>query len=144
MRDQGICTGRVARGGVERQLTMPTQGRADRVARRIQEELSTMLLFDLSDPRLKAVFITDVRVDRELAYANIFVSALEGMERSEEILAGFNSASGYIRRRLAQSIDLRSFPQIRFNWDPVPENADRIDKLLASLHDDEEPDEENG
>ena len=103
-----------------------------------------MLLFDLSDPRLKAVFITDVRVDRELAYANIFVSALEGMERSEEILAGFNSASGYIRRRLAQSIDLRSFPQIRFNWDPVPENADRIDKLLASLHDDEEPDEENG
>lgn len=123
---------------------MASQGRADRVARRIQEEISTMLLFDLSDPRLEAVFITDVRVDRELAYANIFVSALEGVERSEEILAGFHSASGYIRRRLAQSLDLRSFPQLRFNWDPVPENADRIDKLLASLHDDEEPDEENG
>ena len=123
---------------------MASQGRANRVARRIQEEISTLLLFDLSDPRLDGVFITDVRVDREMAYANIFVSALEGLERSEEILEGFNSASGYIRRRLAQSIDLRSFPQLRFNWDPVPENADRIDKLLASLHDDEEPDEENG
>jgi ribosome-binding factor A len=123
---------------------MASQGRANRVARRIQEEISTLLLFDLSDPRLDGVFITDVRVDREMAYANIFVSALEGVERSEEILEGFNSASGYIRRRLAQSIDLRSFPQLRFNWDPVPENADRIDKLLASLHDDEEPDEENG
>lgn len=116
---------------------MSSQGRANRVAQRVKEELSTMLLFNLSDPRLEGVFITDVKVDRELAYANIFVSALEGVERSEEILAGFQSASGFIRRQLAQSINLRSFPHLRFNWDPVPENADRIDKLLASLHDDE-------
>lgn len=116
---------------------MTSQGRAQRVAQRIKEELSTMLLFDLSDPRLKGVFVSHVKVDRELAYANIFVSALEGVERSEDILDGFNSASGYIRRQLAQAIDLRSFPHLRFNWDPVPENADRIDKLLASLRDDE-------
>jgi len=97
-----------------------------------------MLLFNLSDPRLDSVFVTHVKVDRELAYANIFVSALEGVSRSEEILEGFHSAAGYIRRMLAQSLDLRTFPQLRFHWDPVPENADRIDKLLASLHDDEE------
>jgi ribosome-binding factor A len=115
---------------------MASQGRADRVAQRIKEVLSTMLLFDLSDPRLDSVFITHVKVDRELAYANIFVSALEGVSRSEEILEGFQSASGYIRRNLAQSIDLRTFPQLRFHWDPVPENADRIDKLLASLNKD--------
>ncbi len=121
---------------------MPSQGRANRVAQRIKEELSTMLLFDLSDPRLNSVFVTHVKVDRELAYANIFVSALEGVSRSEEILEGFQSASGYIRRKLAQSLDLRTFPQLRFHWDPVPENADRIDKLLASLHKEEE--EETG
>ena len=115
---------------------MASQGRANRVAQRIKEVLSTMLLFDLSDPRLDSVFITHVKVDRELAYANIFVSALEGVSRSEEILEGFQSASGYIRRNLAQSIDLRTFPQLRFHWDPVPENADRIDKLLASLNKD--------
>lgn len=114
---------------------MTSQSRANRIARRIKEELSSMMLLDLSDPRLEGVFITDVRVDREMAYANIFVSALEGAERSNDILEGFNSASGYIRRRLAQSIDLRSFPHLRFNWDPTPENADRIDKLLASLRD---------
>jgi ribosome-binding factor A len=118
---------------------MASQGRANRVANRIKEELSTMLLFNLSDPRLEGVFVTHVKVDRELAYANIFISALEGVERSEEILEGFQSAAGYIRRSLAQSLDLRSFPKLRFNWDPVPENADRIDKLLASLHNDDEP-----
>ena len=121
---------------------MPSQGRASRVAQRIKEEMSTMLLVELSDQRLDSVFVTHVKVDRELAYANIFVSALEGVSRSEEILEGFRSAAGYIRRKLAQSLDLRSFPQLRFHWDPVPENADRIDKLLASLHKDEE--EESG
>jgi ribosome-binding factor A len=123
---------------------MPSQGRVNRVAQRIKEDLSTMLLFDLQDPRLAGVFITHVKVDRELAYANIFVSALEGMERSSEILKGFAAASGFIRRRLAESLDLRSFPQLRFNWDPTPEDADRIDKLLASLRDkeDDEPDED--
>ena len=121
---------------------MPSQGRANRVAQRIKEELSTLMLFDLSDPRLQGVFITHVKVDRELAFANIFVSALEGSERSEEILEGFRSAAGYIRRRLAQAIDLRSFPNLRFNWDPVPEHADKIDKLLASLHDDDDDDKE--
>ena len=121
---------------------MASQGRANRVAQRVKEELSTMMLFDLSDPRLEGVFITDVKVDRELAYANIFVSALEGAERSEEILEGFQSASGFIRRQLARSLDLRSFPHLRFNWDPVPENADRIDKLIASLHEDEVDEDE--
>lgn len=119
---------------------MPSQGRANRVAQRIQEELSTLLIFEVSDPRLSGVFITHVKVDRELAFANIFVSALEGEERSEEILEGFRSASGFLRSQLAHRIDLRSFPQLRFNWDPVPENADRIDKLIASLHKDDETD----
>ena len=65
-----------------------------------------MMIFEISDPRLEQVFITYVKVDRELAYANIFVSALEGSERSEEILEGFRSASGFIRSQLARKIDL--------------------------------------
>jgi ribosome-binding factor A len=120
---------------------MVSQGRANRIAQRIKEELSELLLFEVSDPRLSGVNITDVRVDRELAYANIFFSALEGAERKEEILEGFSHAMGFLRRQLAQRIQLRSFPQIRFNWDPTPEHADRIDRLITSLHQDEGQDE---
>lgn len=112
---------------------MPSQGRANRVAQRIKEELSSLLIFEVSDPRLDAVFITHVKVDREMAYANIFVSALEGSERSEDILEGFESAAGFLRSQLAHKIQLRAFPRLRFHWDPIPENADRIDKLIASL-----------
>lgn len=92
-----------------------------------------MLIRELSDPRLKLIYVTDVTVDRELAYADIFVSAVEGNSRSQEILDGLESASGFIRRTLAARVELRVFPRLRFHWDPTPENADRIEKVLAEL-----------
>jgi ribosome-binding factor A len=92
-----------------------------------------MLLHDLGDPRLRLVSVTDVKVDRELTYADIFVSALEGNARSHEILQGLESAGGFIRRELAARVELRSFPRLRFHWDPTPENADRIERALANL-----------
>ena len=93
-----------------------------------------MLLRDLSDPRLKDVFVTDVKLDRELSFADVFLSALEGGLRSREIMEGMSSASGFIRKTLASRIELRSFPQLRFHWDPTPESADRIERMLAELH----------
>ena len=116
---------------------MPNEVRLQRISDRIREILSEMLIREINDPRLEGIFITDVTVDRELAYANIFVSCLEGSTRSKEILAGFKHASGFIRRELANRIDLRSFPHLRFHWDPTPENADHIDRLINELHKDE-------
>jgi ribosome-binding factor A len=116
---------------------MVSKMRAQRIGERIREELSEMLVNMITDPRLQWVSVTDVRVDRELAYANIFVSALDGSERKDEIMDGFHSAQGFIRRQLAQRVDIRSFPQLRFHWDPTPENADRIEQLIASLHDED-------
>ena len=92
-----------------------------------------MLIREISDPRLQQIFITDVKVDRELAFADIYVSAVEGAERSDEVLAGLKSASGFIRRALAARVELRTFPRLRFHWDPTPENADHIEKLLEQL-----------
>jgi len=92
-----------------------------------------MLIHELHDPRLKQIFITDVKVDRELVIADIYVSAVEGSVRSAEILAGLESASGFIRKQLSSSVEIRSFPRLRFHWDPTPENADHIEKLLTEL-----------
>jgi ribosome-binding factor A len=112
---------------------MPKGIRLQRIADRIRQELSEMLIREISDPRLQQIFVTDVRVDRELAFADIYVSAVEGVERSEEVLAGLESASGFMRRTLAARIELRTFPRLRFHWDPTPENADHIEKLLLQL-----------
>ncbi len=113
---------------------MPSPLRLQRIADRIREELSDMVVREISDPRLAGISITGAKVDRELSYADIFVSAIEGHEREPEIIAGLQHASGFLRRSLAERIDLRVFPRLRFHWDPTPERADHIEKLLAELH----------
>jgi ribosome-binding factor A len=117
--------------------------RTERIANRIRDELSEIIFFEASDPRLLGVSVTDVTVDRELAYADIYVSALEGSQRSEEVIAGLEHARNYLRRQLAQRIDLRTFPQLRFHWDPTFERAEHIDQLIASLHVNEDNDNDN-
>ena len=112
---------------------MPSGVRLQRIADRIRQEMSEVLIKEISDPRLHQVYVTDVRVDRELAYADVYVSAVEGKPRSAEILAGMESASGFLRRTLSARVDLRAFPRLRFHWDPTPENADHIEKVLAQL-----------
>ena len=92
-----------------------------------------MLIHEISDPRLKQIFVTDVKIDRELAFADVFVSALEGVERSADVLAGLESAAGFLRRTLSARVELRAFPRLRFHWDVTPENADRIERILAEL-----------
>lgn len=121
---------------------MPSKLRIARIADRIRNELSEMLIKELQDPRLSGVMVTDVSLDRELAYADIYVSAVEGQERAPEVLEGLRSASGFIRRALTERIDLRSFPRIRFHWDVTPERADHIERLLSSLQDEESIQEE--
>jgi len=112
---------------------MPSGIRLQRIADRVRQELSELLIREVNDPRLQHIFITDVKIDKELAFADVYVSAIEGSERSVEILAGLESASGFFRRILAAKVELRAFPRLRFHWDPTPENADHIEKVLAGL-----------
>jgi ribosome-binding factor A len=112
---------------------MPSKIRMRRIADRVREVLSEMLVKEVADPRLLGIQITDVRIDRELVVADVFVSAVEGEERSGEILKGLRHAAGFFRSELAARIDLRAFPKLRFHWDPTPERADHIERLLASI-----------
>ncbi len=128
---------------------MVSKVRTQRIAEQIREDLSDLLHNVVTDPCLEGVTITDVTVDRELAYAKIYVSALEGSERKDEIMDGLDRARGFLRYQLTQLIELRSFPQLRFAWDATAERAARIDDLIASLHtsesqteDDEAPTDE--
>lgn len=120
---------------------MPSKIRLQRISDRIRNELAEMLLKEVQDPRLSGISVTDVKVDRELAYADIYVSAVEGQERTREVMEGLHSASGFLRRELAVRVDLRVFPRLRFHWDPTPERADHIERILASLREDEQAEE---
>jgi ribosome-binding factor A len=113
---------------------MVSKNRSTKIAERIREELSEIILMQSSDPRLKGITITDSKVDRELAYADIYVCALEGIQRENEVLSGLEHAQGYLRSELAHRMVLRVFPRLRFHWDPTFENADKIERLIIQIH----------
>jgi ribosome-binding factor A len=116
---------------------MPSKLRLKRISDRIKQEISEMLVTGkVSDPRLISVFVTDVIVDRELYFANIYVSSLDGQDQSESIIQGLEHASGFLRSNLADKIELRSFPKLRFFWDETPERADKIERMLDNLKED--------
>ena len=112
---------------------MATKARARKVAERIREELADILTRDVADPRLAMITIMDVDVDRELAFAHVFVYAGGEDDRMDEVLAGLEGAQGYLRSKLAARIQLRSFPQLRFRWDASHQRGARIEELLDSL-----------
>ncbi len=123
---------------------MPSQARARRVGERIQEELADILQRAVADPRLTMVTITGVDVDRELAFATVYVTARGEADRSKEVLEGLESARGFLRSQLATRIQLRSFPQLRFRWDTTLVKATRIEELLDQIKGEKEQDTEHG
>ncbi len=109
---------------------MPSETRARRVADRINRELAILLQRKVADPRLAGLTVTGVDVDRELVYATIYVTA---QDDEQEVLTALVSARGFLRKELASSIPMRSFPQLRFRWDYSPDRGARVDELLERL-----------
>lgn len=109
---------------------MPSETRARRVADRINRELAILLQRKVADPRLADLTITGVDVDRELAYATIYVVA---QDDEQSVMTALASARGFLRKQLTSAIPMRSFPQLRFRWDHSPDRGARVDELLDRL-----------
>lgn len=99
----------------------------------MQQEIATLLQTEMKDPRLTLVTVTRVNIDRELEYANVFVSTVGDADRRDEVMRVLNGARGYIRREVAHRIQLRRAPEIKFHWDPSPEKAEAVNQLLDEL-----------
>lgn len=119
---------------------MPSEARARRVADRISRELAVILQRETADPRLSMITVTGVEVDRELAYATVYVSTydLEERDRATQVLGALERATGFLRSRLAKRIPMRTFPKLRFRWDASPDRGARVDELLEQLRQEEE------
>ena len=115
--------------------------RQKRTADRIRTILSELVLREVRDPRLQGLTITEVLIDRELQYADIYTSALGDETRETEVMTALDGASSFLRRELAGRLDIRTVPQLHFHWDPTLAHAERVSQLLDSL---EIPDEFDG
>lgn len=105
----------------------------DRMGERIQAILSELLLREVADPRLKHITVTEVRIDHELMYANIYINALGDESRQKEVLMGLERAKGFLRREVAKRVRLRSAPELHFHWDTTLERGERMHRLIDDL-----------
>jgi ribosome-binding factor A len=116
----------------------------DRMNERVRIILSELLLREVSDPRLQNVTVTEVKMDPELMFADIYVNALGDETREDEVMQGLGSAGGFLRREVGKRVRLRNTPELHFHWDKTLERGERINQLIASLDiPPAEPEEEN-
>jgi len=105
----------------------------ERMADRIREILSSLLLMEVTDPALQGITVTDVRLDQELEYANVFVNALGDDLRERDVMAGLTRANGFLRREVAKRVKLRRAPMLRFHWDTTLTRGEAIEQALDRL-----------
>lgn len=111
---------------------MPSH-KIDRINEDVKREICAIFR-DLKDPRISEMLtVVHVEVTRDLSYATVRVSAMEGMEKTKESVKGLKSASGYIRRELGRRLSLRAVPELRFVADDSIAYSAQISKLLNDL-----------
>jgi ribosome-binding factor A len=105
----------------------------DRIAGRIRQILSVLILREVSDPRLQGLTVTDVEIDSELMYARVYVNALGEEERMSEIMGALKQAKGFLRREVGKRLSLRRVPDMGFYWDESLDRGARMDMLINQL-----------
>ncbi len=96
--------------------TIPARGL--RVADQIQRDLAEIVAFELKDPRVGMITITEVQITPDYAHAKVFFTMLkDSKEAIDNTVAGLSAASGYIRGQLGRRLHIHTLPQLHFVYD---------------------------
>ncbi|MBR9985398.1 MAG: 30S ribosome-binding factor RbfA [Desulfosarcina sp.] len=112
--------------------------RAERVGGQVQKVLAGLIRKGVNDPRLAQVTITGVTLSRDLRIAKVYFTAHGGAHDEPVLLAGFESAKGFIKRELASALGLRYMPELKFFYDASFDYGAQINRVLKSLQIDDE------
>jgi ribosome-binding factor A len=112
--------------------------RTRRLAERIAVIVAELLERRIKDPRLGFVTVTEVRLTSDWREATVYYTVFGSAEEQAETAAALRSATGVIRSEVGRLIGLRHTPSIEFVADALPENAQRIDDLVAAAREADE------
>jgi ribosome-binding factor A len=108
--------------------------RIERLNSVIQQEISQLLRDQVNDPRLTSLIsITEVSTSSDLKHTKVFISTFGDNVDKKEILQGFTAASGFLRRQLANRLQLRHMPELSFHFDDSIEHAAEVLKLIDEV-----------
>src|SRR5215475_2941389 len=104
--------------------------RVGRVSEAVKEELSEIIGFEMSDPRLAAVDVTEVHVSPDSRHAHVTVELSGDEKEREDAMAALEHARHYLRNELARRLNLRRIPELHFASDRLSTASGRVELLL--------------
>jgi ribosome-binding factor A len=105
-----------------------TSNRLGRISDQLKQELALLIQNELRDPRLGMISVLDVKVSRDLAHADVFITVLNA--EPKEAVAALNNAGGFLRSLLAKNLNLRVTPRLRFVFDESVERGRKLSSLI--------------
>ena len=107
--------------------------RLNRVNEELKKQISKIINYELKNPDVTGMIsVTKVKITPDLKYAKVYVSILNS-KNLKKTLEGLKESSGFIRSRVAHTVNLRKTPELVFEYDDSIENGERIDAILKSL-----------
>ena len=105
----------------------------ERIGSNLVKEISYILANEVKDNDIKFVTVTDVKVTNDLSYAKVYFTVLDN-EKRKTTLEALNSAKGFIRRELADRVDVRHIPELEFVFDESIEYGKKIENIIDKIH----------
>ena len=106
----------------------------DRINKEVARTLSEVIRSELKDPRIHPMTsVTAAEVSTDLKYCKVFVSVLASEEEKKAVMEGLKQAGPFLRRRLAETVNLRNTPALSFVLDNAIENGMHLSRLIESV-----------
>ena len=106
-------------------------GRGLRVADQIQRDLSEIIAFELKDPRVGMITITEVQITADYAHAKVFFTLLsDKKDVIENTINGLTAASGYLRGQLGRRLTIHATPMLHFVHDTSTARGINMSRLI--------------
>ena len=107
--------------------------RPERLAETLREEIAEVVGFELDDPRVEMVTVTEVSVSDDLRDAKVYVLIDGNEDEIKSALKALHNASGFVRQQVAMNLSMRFAPHLHFVRDSAEENASRVSSILSDL-----------
>jgi ribosome-binding factor A len=107
--------------------------RAERIADHIKDQVSQLLAFEVKDPAVGLLTVTHVKMASDLGLAHVYYTLVGNEDERRKTARALERATPFVRRRLAEDMNMRRAPDVRFHYDENVERQERVATLLQEI-----------
>ena len=105
----------------------------ERIESAMVKEISYLLANEIKDPDIHFVTVTACKVTNDLSFAKIYVTVFDE-EKKDSTLKALKNASGFLRSKLCERIDIRQIPELEFVYDESIAYGKKIENIIEKIH----------